>query len=315
MSFAEAIASFQQQIDPQKTLIKWLPDHILVFGGKCGDEATGDLSCRDVLIKKADSLRHPLYGSFLTPESFGGDWNAKEGYENLVEFEIDAGCLARAIVLVSEAPGAFAELGAFCMDPVLRERLFVIVGRKHNDRQDSFIVLGPLAYIRKAVEDGDFAPVCVVDNLEDYAGFRDQVKEVLEALQHKIAAENKQQIFDPERRRDQLLLIADFVDIFRAVSMREISEMLARMGIHLSRPELSRRLWLLELFGFIGKTQVWGRVYIVAKRGEEHKYLDYQAAEGQKKFDRVPFKVQISAKLRDDSGRYKAFSEFKGRAL
>lgn len=315
MSFAEAITSFQQQIDPQKTLIKWLPDHILVFGGPCGDETTGDLSCRDVLIKTADSLRHPLYGSFLTPESFGGDWNAKEGYENLVEFEIDAGCLARAIILVSEAPGAFAELGAFCTDPVLRERLFVIVGRKHNDRQDSFIVLGPLAYIRKTVGESDFPPVCVVDSIDDRTGFRDQVKEVLGALQQKIAAENKQQVFDPARRRDQLLLIADFVDLFRAVSVREISQMATRMGIDLSQPELNRLLWLLELFGFIGKTQVWGRNFIVAKRGSEHKYLDYQAAEGQKKFDRVPFKIQIAAKLRDDSGRYKAFSEFKGRAL
>ena len=84
-------------------------------------------------IRQLIPLRRWVLQEPLTPEDFKEEWNRIGGYPNLVDFEKEAGCLARGILLFSECDGALAELGAFCTDDVLCERLVVVLEDKHYD--------------------------------------------------------------------------------------------------------------------------------------------------------------------------------------
>lgn len=53
-----------------------------------------------------------------------------------------------AILILLESQGAIAELGAFANYPKLRDRLVVVVDRKYR-RAKSFIMLGPVNYLRR----------------------------------------------------------------------------------------------------------------------------------------------------------------------
>ena len=178
--FSSAIQKFQSSISPEKTRIESLAPVVFVFGGPA---STGDIrysSCRNVFLTWAHESGFELANSLITPEDYK-EWNQFEGYDNLVDFERDAGCLSRGILLFLECPGALAELGVFCMDDVLCERLLVVVEKKHYD-DSSFIRLGP---IRRIEEAHSASAVCVVDSTTDVRLFESQVVGVGEALRRK----------------------------------------------------------------------------------------------------------------------------------
>lgn len=234
-----------------------------------------------------------------------------EGYGNLVEFELDAGCLARAIVLITETPGAIAELGAFCMDDVLRDRLLVVIEREYVNKEDSFICLGPIKLIKEHNEDH---AVCAVDSLEKPKLFEPEVSATLDVLDTKLKQEAKHPAFSPIRRRDQFLLIADLIDLFRALNKTEVNELLKFMGVEVSSERLKQMLWQLRLFGFVKVDQVYGVTYFVAVKREDHQYLDYEAAPGASKaFSRLGFKASVSKALAADQKRHKAYEGDKAK--
>lgn len=298
--------AFRAAVEPEKTKIYKLPPHILVFGG--GVDIAPEhryISCRNVFLEKAWELKHALAQHFCIPEDYS-EWNQMEGYENLVEFELDAGCLARAIVLITETPGAIAELGAFCMDEVLRERLLVVIQREYVNKEDSFICLGPLKLIKKHSEEYS---VCAVDSIFDPKLFEPEVLETLGVLDAKLRLEAQHPAFSTGRRRDQFLLIADLIDLFRALNRTEINELLKAMGVEVSTAKLKQMLWQLKLFGFIKSDQVYGVTYYVAIKGADHQYLDYGAPTGASKaFSRIGFKANVSKALMADQKRHKAYS-------
>lgn len=143
---------------PNNARIEQLPPIILVFGGKLGGSNN---SARQMFINWVLAKNSTLNQQVRTPEQFE-DWNNFEGYSNLVDFEIDAGHLTKAIVLFSESEGAYAELGSFCTDPVLSERLFVVIARQHYDAP-SFIAHGPIKKIETLHRDHS---ICVLDTLD-----------------------------------------------------------------------------------------------------------------------------------------------------
>lgn len=307
MSHHDVIEDFQISIAPAQTRVCRLPPQILVFGGEA--DASGDryMSCRNVFLLKAHEERHPLAKYFVTPEMYR-EWNNISGYDNLVEFENDAGCISRAILLFLETPGAFAELGAFCMEPTLRERLLCVIGRIHTEQKKSFIYNGPIRLIQKHHEEGS---LCVVNDIDNRRDFEVHVGGVLATLQEKIDCGHGRTAFDNRNRRDQFLAIIDLIDLFFALSYKELADLLTHMGVPLDKTDIKRMLWLLELFGFVGVAQAYGKPYLVAtKKGGENNYLDYDFSPGAGTFTRAPFKVNVSEELKKDSTRYKAYREF-----
>ena len=255
----------------------------------------------NVFISHVLSTKFELSHAVLCPEHYP-EWNQFEHYPDLIAFEKDACSLAKAIVLFSESEGAFAELGAFCQDEVISERLLVVVSKEHFNA-NSFIKLGPLKHIESKHSEGS---ICVVNSIKPVA-FENDVSVVVNALREKIQTEPKTQQFDPSRIRDQLLLIAQLVDLFSAVTRAELKDLLVGMGVMLEPKRLKQMINLLQLFELVYPTEKGTQRFLVPPKGIMRKYyLNFGAKLAGEKFDRAKFKMQI---FQQDASRDAVFRQ------
>lgn len=248
----------------------------------------------------------PIAAQIRTPEQFE-DWNSFSGYSNLVDFEIDAGHLAKAIVLFSESEGAIAELGSFCTDPILADRFFVVIAREHYEAP-SFIANGPI----KKIELGHEHSVCVLDTL-DTSKLEKQLPDLSAALKEKLSTLPKTLAFQPSLHRDQFLLVADLVDLFGALTRKELYELIHEMGVDTDYARLDRitnQLFRFDLISFIPGTTK--RFFVAPKN--RLSYLNYASPHDTAPFDRVRFKLMIASPwLKSDPARSKAYEEIHPR--
>jgi hypothetical protein len=301
-----AIQKFKESVAPGKTHIESLFPLILVFGGDVDPRKDKHQSCRNIFLQWAQDTKYELADFLRYPEEFK-EWNNIEGYPNLVEFEKDAGCLSRGILLFSECPGAFAELGVFCTDEVLCERLLVVLADEHYDVPfPSFIRLGPV----KLIEDKHTAKaICTVNSTTDKHAFEKEVVDVGKALKDIVEAPLVAKLFNANRTRDQFLLIADLVELFGALTDDELGILLSFMGVNATN--LKRMLNQLILFELIIKSsEKTGRYYVPPKQCNP--LLDYTAPAGSA-FDRAAFKLKaIDTALKRDKNRLKAYEKIHG---
>jgi hypothetical protein len=301
----DALKQFKNRVDPSKTRISVLPDIVLAFGGRCSVEPDyAYASCRNVFLNHVHSTKSPLANVITCPEDYG-EWNQFEHYPDLIAFERDACSLARAIVLFSECEGAFAELGAFCQDEVISQRLLVVISRIHyNDT--SFIALGPIKHIEHKHSEGS---ICVVESIVP-KDFEVAAPDVAKALQDKIESEHKTQQFDPHRTRDQLLLITDLVELFSAITRTELQDLLEAMGVAIEPVRIKQMINLLQLFKLVFPSQNSTHRYLVPPPTNNRKsYLDFVAKSGELNFERTKFKIQVN---QEDSTRNGIFRKAHG---
>ncbi|MCX5463141.1 retron St85 family effector protein [Alcaligenes parafaecalis] len=306
--FADELEKFQIIISPEKTRIIRRPKIVLIFGGgPIGIEADYRYSSfRNAFLNWTHENRNPLVDCFQLPEYFH-EWNHFENYPNLVEFERDAGALSSAILLFSESYGSLAELGVFCMDDVLSERLQVVIRREHY-QQESFVVFGPL---RKLIDTYGASSVCVID-AKTVEQFYDEAAVVAEILQEKVNDHPKKEGFLSTRIRDQLLLIADVVDLFGALTESEVIDILKFMNVEIDRKTFRKFIGQLKRFKLIEDCQQYNQKYLIAPKENRQFYLDYTASEGARNFDRSRFKILVSDLLKKDSRRNKAYIQVHG---
>lgn len=305
---ADALQNFKNSVAPAKTQLRRRPKIILIFGGgPIGIEPEHrNSSFRNAFLNWASDNSHPLVEQFQLPEYFP-EWNRFEGYQNLVEFERDAGALSGAILLFSESPGSLAELGAFCMDDVLSERLLVVVSNSYF-QQDSFIAHGPLKKLTGTHSD---ASVCVIDS-NSVEKFYDEASIVAEALEAKVNDHPKRELLSPLRIRDQLLLIADAIELFGALTETEALGILEFMGVSIDRNTFRRLAGQLKLFNLIAERQQYTQKYLIAPRQNRQFYLDYDSANPEEKFDRTRFKMATFELLKKETARRKAYEQIHG---
>jgi len=309
LSISKEIESFHLTISANKIHVVYLPPIILVFGGIVDVKLAIDCSCRNLFLTEALRLKFPYGKELKIPESYP-EWNTFEGYQNLIDFETDAGCLSRAIVLFLESPGSLAELGAFCMDDDLRRLLFIVVEEEHYT-SDSFIKLGP---IKKIENDDSGDSICVVPTLEKPAEFATEIPDILVSLKEKLDKGHKKQGFDCNRNRDKYLLIADLIDLFCAVNVSELHTLAINLGMNLATKDIKRILRQLILFELVSEVPINTHKYYVANKGYKTDYLDYNSAIPEKKFDRTSFKLQMYELLNGDALRKRAYAQVHGVA-
>lgn len=298
------LEAFKSVVSPPDTRIQRLPKIVLVYGGPLGGAYD---SGRQMFMNWMLAKGHPVCLFLRTPEQYG-DWDKYEGYSNLIDFERDAGNLAQAIVLFSESPGAYAELGAFCMDSVLSERLFVVIDKNHY-RDGSFIANGPIKKIELLHEDS----ICVVENIAP-AEIEPELPDVAAALEEKINNIPKTHAFDPSRDRDQFLLVADLVELFGALTIMELHQLVQSMGVDIPKARLESIANQLKRFGLVELVQRTTKRYYVPPV-ERQWYLNYEAPAGAAPFDRARFKMQKAFPLlQKDGPRFKAYNEIHSKA-
>lgn len=304
-----AIQEFKKLVAPEKTRVESLFPLILVFGGDQDVRNGRYSSCRNVFLHWSAETKFELESLLRWPEQFH-QWNHFEEKYNLVDFEKDVGCFSSGIILFSESPGALAELGAFCTDDVLSERLVVVIGQDHY-AEDSFIKLGPvqrIADINLKEEDA----ICVVATTKNPNEFENDVARVGKALLDKVRKPNGTKQFSPKGTRDRFLLIADLVELFGALTEIELGILLKFMEVE--PPNLKRMLKQLVLFELITKVPIGNERYYLPPKTHRANYLDYTAQTGAK-FERATFKLTVThPKLKEgkNKDRLDAYSRIHG---
>ena len=306
--FTDALNLFKKSVDPKKTHLRRLPKIILLFGsGPIGvEEIHRNSSFRNVFLNWAHDNTSPLRDQFRLPEDYP-EWNRFQGYQNLVDFESDAGALSGGILLFSEGSGALAELGAFCMDKVLSERLLVVIRRSHFS-EDSFLVHGPL---KKIASDHSDASICVIES-ETPEQFYSEASKVAEALQEKVNANPRKELVSFDRVRDQLLVIADLVELFGALTETETLNLLKFLGLEIEREIFRRLVGQLLLFNLLEQAQKYSQKYLIAPTKNRDSFIDYDSANIELRFDRINFKVKTFEYLKKESTRRQAYSLVHG---
>lgn len=289
-------------INPADTRIKRLPSFILVFGGPLGDPRK---SARQMFLNWIDIHRRDLGEWMIKPEDYP-DWNSLQGYPNLIDFERDAVCLTRAVILFSESPGSHAELGAFCMDPILSERLFVVISEDHYNA-GSFIAKGPV----KKIEDIDEESICTVKDIEPLA-IQQELLQIVESLECKLGNAQKSTNFEPLRTRDQFLLIADLIELFGALTVNEIVDLCSILGFNTTVHNVKILYEQLSRFNIVTSVKKkTSRYYLPTQH--RFQFLDYTSSDETKRFDRLRFKTKISIPwLKSDKRRLEAYAEVHG---
>lgn len=304
-----AIIKFKELVAPEKTRIESLFPLILVFGGNSDIKNGKYSSCRNVFLHWSAETKFELDKFFRWPEQFP-QWNHFEEKYNLVDFEKDVGCLSSGIVLFSESPGALAELGAFCTDDVLSERLLVVMGQKHY-AADSFIKWGPIQRIADANQKEEDA-ICVVSTTKNPNEFETEVTRVGKALLDKVKLSKKSRKFLSKGTRDRFLLIADLIELFGALTEKELGILLKFMVAEPSN--LKRMLKQLILFELIIKEPIGNERYYVPPIKGRAPYLKY-TAQANAKFDRLHFKltaIHPELKERKNEDRLEAYAKYHG---
>ncbi|HBQ88073.1 MAG TPA: hypothetical protein DD803_01285 [Alcaligenes faecalis] len=193
------------------------------------------------------------------------------------------------------------------MDDVLSERLQVVIRREHY-QQESFVVFGPL---QKLIDTYGASSVCVID-AETVEQFYDEAAVVAEILQEKVNDHPKKEGFLSTRIRDQLLLIADVVDLFGALTESEVIDILKFMNIEIDRKTFRKFIGQLKRFKLIEECQQYNQKYLIAPKENRQFYLDYTASEGARNFDRSRFKILVFDLLKKDGRRNKAYTQVHG---
>lgn len=264
-------------------------------------------SARQMFINWMLAKGHKISPLIRTPEQYK-DWNQFEGHHNLIDFERDAGNLCQAIVLFSESAGSYAELGAFCMDDVLADRLFVVIEKQHYSA-DSFIANGPIRKIESLHENS----ICVADSIAPNE-IEPQLADIAWALDEKIRSAPKTTGFDPDRARDQFLLVADLVELFGAITHHELMQLIEHFNVKINQrrfDQIVNQLRRFELAEHIEKTT---KRFLIAP-STRHWFLDYEAKKDQPAFDRQRFKLKHSFPwVQNEPMRLKAYKEIHSKA-
>jgi hypothetical protein len=230
--------SFLYCVDIKKLRLQKLPNFIFLCGGetttiKSEGQPNKYKSMRGAILDNIECI--PTLSDKIRLAEDYKDWLEHGTIKNLIDFELAIADMAGAIVLILEAPGAYAELGSFSVLDKLSEKLILIVNNKLIS-ENSYINLGPIKYLEdnsKVVLKYSWEVSYTVRGLE-----RDKVDTMLTGDSHTLleqakmisnninikAAElsQKNPVLDLHRGGHLCFVIGDLIYNFSALRVHEI---------------------------------------------------------------------------------------------
>lgn len=260
---------FAQDLDGDKIHVQAPTDVIFLCGGETSDiGAKPPLSLRDAFLKILDNP--PLKGrQLIQAEEITSGLKFFSRYGNVLEFERDLAQIVELIILFSESPGSFAELGAFSSVEEIAERLFVIIRDKHWDDQ-SFITLGPLEYLtkqfgRKTVFVIADATIGMKGNSAEFVNLDTLKVQLAKPLTERLDTPRDPSTFDPSRPGHLIKLIVGLIQEYGALEDQELLQLLPLFNVtSIVGPELDRYLLCAEAVTWIKKISKGTADYLVA---------------------------------------------------
>jgi len=303
--------SLLSKINLEHSRVKPYQGFIFLCGGPTDVRSALPISLRDALYRElakndADDRRIRVAEHYK-------DWAHDSIYNDLMLFEKHLAELSSVIVLVLESAGAIAELGLFSAIDEFRDKLLVFIDSAHY-KSPSFIKLGPINFLEKIHKNN-----AEVHRWHQESGnklaFDGSLAEELqgdiaEAVRARLSRGTAEHQFNRGQWLHCALLICDLIDLFSALTLREIRGLLSDLGVNKSELEVKQALYLLERVELIAMEPKGDQRFYIAITG--HQYLKLHMVDGL--FDSNRFRSDILASYQQaDKKRFRAIQEVRRR--
>jgi hypothetical protein len=307
--FKEAISA---QVRLEQSKVKPYQGIVFLCGGTTDVRSPKPSSIRDAIYRELAKIS-AIECRIKLAEDYK-DWANDSVYRDLVTFERHLAELSSLIVLVLESPGSIAELGLFSAIEEFREKLLVFIDSGHYNAS-SFIRLGPIDYLEKSFNNLAECHAWIgrergKERFDENAAEKLQA-DLADAVTTRLDNPAKEQPFDPERWLHVALLICDLINLFSALSIREVRECLLGLGVKKEESEVRQALFLLQKIGLIVmEPKGMQRFYVAA---DEHQFIKLHLETPTYDLDR--FRSDVLADYRkNDKKRFSAIQAVRERA-
>lgn len=306
---ADLQALLSTLINLDESRMKPFRGFIFLCGGKVDALSHQPVSVRDAICRELVKYSE-INNRVRLAEDFK-DWSHDGIYRELASFERHLAELSSLIVLVLESPGSLAELGLFSVVEEFQEKLLVFMETEHY-RAESFIRLGPIDFLEKIKRNQahchrwsrtEGQRLVFVPELA--AALQ---PELAEAIQSRLLGAERETNFDSARWLHVALLICDLANLFAALTIRELRELLRVLNIHRSESDLRQTLYVLELAGFIRMEPKGDQRFYVA--ADNDLFLHLQLSDRSIDLDRFRLDV-LQDYERSDKKRFRAIQDVR----
>lgn len=249
MNFDDILIQEFQALDMSKFKVAFTPPKIFFCGGEINNTAVIPASVRQRIVNHLEDEHAHVFKSCILAESFL-DYFKEGAYADLLEFEKDIANIASLIIVFLESAGSLVELGLFCMDKSLSNKLLVIAPQKEVEAKNSFIYLGPIENLLR----NDASSVMIYPWADADSHKYEHLDLIVGDILSKIENSKKTTNFDPENSGHIALLIYDIVQIAMPIKLLEIELVLLALDIDVKQSQVSRLLYLLEKVGLVNFT-------------------------------------------------------------
>ena len=317
------LEAFWSRVDLDASRVFNSPSFIFLCGGKVEPAAGDEPSLRALFYQHLKEHEPNLFKRVLLAE-LANKWSkATKHYEHLLQLEGDLAHLSAVILLLVESAGSIAELGAFCFDPILFEKLIAVLEFKFQD-DESFIQDGPVAKLKNTGQESVLfyewlgAPDECGRRPLDEGGARETVRQLVVRLSEIMEGVSEEEKFNRSKGGHLILLVCDLVRLSAIVKLNEIGDMLAGLGLDPANIPLERYLFLLEKLELIHKKQYGHYIYYIGgsdRTGYVRYALKADPKAGRKTAERLRLQLELTRTLVQlDANRKRALAAYrKGR--
>lgn len=300
--------SLSSKIDLEKSRVKPYEGFIFLCGGPTDVKSVLPTSLRDALYRelvKDDSDEERI----RVAEHYK-DWAHDSIYNDLLLFEQHIAELSSIIVLILESPGAIAELGLFSAIGEFRDKLLVFIDSQCY-KSASFIKLGPVDFLEKTHGNAAEVHRWLDDRFQIDRKLAEELQvEVAEAVRARLSKKNTEKPFNRGQWLHFALLVCDLIDLYSALTVRELRNLLSDVGLEKSEHELRQVLYLLERVRLIAMEPKGDQRFYVAITGNQYLKLHID----DEPFDAARFRSDILRKYStSDKKRFRAIQDARGR--
>lgn len=300
-----------EKVDLGASKVRPYEGFIFLCGGPTDIKSAKPISIRDAIYRelaKDDGIERRI----RVAEHYK-DWSHDSIYRDLVLFERHLAELSSVIVLILESPGSIAELGLFSVLEEYQSKLLVVIEASHYT-STSFIKMGPVDYLEKAhgnqAECHRWLAPSGRHTVFDSSAAEDLQPELAEAILRRASKAAPERNFQGEHWLDKALLLCDLLNLYSALTLREIHSQFESFNCKISEGEIKQIIYILEKVGLIAMEPKGTQRFYVGVEAKQ--YLKFHLVDSS--LDVSRFRANLLAKYAaSDKKRFKAIQEVRRR--
>lgn len=237
------LSAFIEKLEAGGTHVYSPDPFVLLCGGeRSGVDIDKPKSLRDAFLK-SDFYKSIKNAEVRQIEDIREYFDKDSPYNELFTFERHIAQLSDLVLLFSESPGSFAELGAFASHADIANKTLVVIQQKYLGK-DSFIAKGPIAYLSDVSEKSVFSLTNSSIGLRGNHFANVKPDKLLSLLAGPVADRLEESKGSKTLRKSSFshrcrLYIA-FLREFQVLKDAELIQLFAAFGISISKPVLNQ---------------------------------------------------------------------------